>query len=121
GAQVTITGTGFSPTANDINIFGHKAMTVSSADGMTLSFAFPRGIVFGCDNVSPVFPPYTCDPVFQQFNAGDQPTISVSNVNGASNSQTFTVTAGSAASINVASPSGGESWALGSTHSIQWT
>lgn len=114
GTSVTVSGSNFTSTGNQVSYScpatssGGGAMSVSSADGRTLTF-----------NVSSV-------PV-QSGSSINYPlvcNVSVANSNGTSNSVPFTITSTASIqppSITVTSPNGGEKWIIGSTNVVQWS
>lgn len=89
GTDVTITGTGFLPTANTIKFGGHDFPYNSSNNGTTLTFTIPSYIL-----------PPICDLTRNMPCPQSQPTpvfpgpadITVTNANGTSNEVEFTVT-----------------------------
>lgn len=89
GTNITIAGTGLTPTGNRIN-FGSGAVIphdgFSSLDGRTLTFKVPSDIAPYCPN-----PSLACPMIQQLITPGAYP-VSVANASGQSNSMTFTVT-----------------------------
>jgi peptidoglycan hydrolase-like protein with peptidoglycan-binding domain len=84
GTSVTITGSGFTTTGNNIHFGTGGIANVSSADGMHLAFQVPSGIG-PCDLIGS-----SCAAPEQQVTPGSYP-VSVSNARGTSNSTNFTV------------------------------
>jgi hypothetical protein len=89
GTKVTIAGSGFTATENEVNFKGSNAAIIrnlDSADRATLQFIVP-------DQFNPCSP-YLDDPCLKGAFVGVWPgsyTVSVKNANGVSNSLTFTV------------------------------
>ncbi len=86
GASVTITGTGFSATGNNVHFGVGGIANVSSSDGTHLTFQVPSN-VGPCDLLAPGSP---CALFLQQVTPGSYPVL-VSNNNGTSNTLTFVV------------------------------
>lgn len=103
GTQITLTGTGFMPTAPDsvnalrvisvgvkeavpFNFF--EGFYVDAADGGTITFTLPNRVI------KPICPgsPIACDPIAIPAITAGQYRISVINPNGMSNSIVFDVT-----------------------------
>jgi hypothetical protein len=86
GTRVTITGTGFSDSANTIN-FGVSAYpNVPSTNGTTIVFAVPMQTNPPCRNVTP-----PCEIATALITPGDY-ALSVTTIQGTSAAVTFTVT-----------------------------
>lgn len=122
GTTVTLHGSGFTSTGNTI-VFSSNTAGMStgfsdrtSSDGKALTFVIPRLIAVG---TSPTQPDFIVD-------LGDY-QISVTNKNGRTSIQTFTITttvtpqATTQPSITVLSPNGGDKWEMGKTYDIVWT
>lgn len=107
GTQVTITGTGFLPTSGNMGsgTGGNTIQTtyqgmpvwlannLNSSDGKALTFQIPDNLIQPCPAGLTAGPPPwpACDPGVFPFAPGVY-SIFVSNANGTSNPQTFTVT-----------------------------
>jgi len=95
GTMVTLTGTGFTPSANTLHI-GSKSLSplpdegvvpnLSSSDGKTLIFSFPSSLAPACTFQIPA-----CKVPERQVIPGSY-LLSVSNANGSSNQIEFRVT-----------------------------
>ncbi|TSC61407.1 MAG: S-layer protein, partial [Parcubacteria group bacterium Greene0416_14] len=91
GTTVTLTGTGFTPSFNNINFGSVTALitNLSSADGKTLTFTIPNSLCrTGEICTLQTIPPGT-------YN------VSVTNVNGTSNAVQFTVTSTQSAPLTI--------------------
>ena len=93
GTKVTLTGTGFTPTANRINFAGvsNAVINLNSPDGKTLTFTIPAT---PCDKLKGD----SC--IAKVLDPGTYP-ISVTNANGISNEVKFTVTALPGTSVEI--------------------
>lgn len=110
GTEITLTGSGFSGSKNQINFnlpgVGYKFFDVASTDGRTLKFQVPANVI--------------------DYNGREIPTprgayqLTVYANNTSSNTVSFTVTE-PRPQITVISPNGGEKWARGSTQAIRWS
>lgn len=86
GTRVTITGTGFSDSANTIN-FGVSAYpNVPGTNGTTIVFAVPMQANPPCRNLTP-----PCEIATALITPGDY-ALSVTTIQGTSAAVTFTVT-----------------------------
>jgi IPT/TIG domain-containing protein len=85
GTRVTITGTGFSPTANTIN-FGVSAFPNVPGTNGSIVFFIPMQTNPPCRNATP-----PCEIATALITPGDY-ALSVSTLQGMSNAMTFTVT-----------------------------
>ncbi|MDR3642771.1 MAG: hypothetical protein P4L74_04060 [Candidatus Doudnabacteria bacterium] len=103
GAQVTISGSGFTSTGNNILMANNLAAgNVSSSDGKTLQFNIPSGMGAYCPAGT------ACPQYYLNVGPGNY-QVSVVNANGTSNTQPFTVTSGTSTGpfINSLSPPSG--------------
>lgn len=100
GTSVTVNGSGFTASGNSVSFSGTvAASSLSSADGKTLVFSVPAGT--------------SC-------KIGETCSVSVSNVNGASNVVGFLRTQ-SVTPVNVVFPNGGENLVQGVDFTFSWT
>jgi len=86
GAQVMITGTGFSDRANTINFGASAYPNIASANGSVIVFVIPTATNPPCRNATP-----PCAIVSALITPGAY-DVSVTSAQGTSNSITFTVT-----------------------------
>ncbi|MBX4200391.1 IPT/TIG domain-containing protein [Candidatus Parcubacteria bacterium] len=118
GAQVTITGSGFTATDNTVH-FGYGVVTnLTSVDTTHITFNVPSSLNPACFYSTPA-----CLIPSQITTPGNY-SVSVSNANGQSNSQTFAVTTGTQtqnATIRINNPNGGETVSSGQNLNISWT
>ncbi|MDP3770205.1 MAG: glycosyl hydrolase [bacterium] len=93
GIEVTVTGTGFTPTGNRINFAGvsNAVIKLNSPDGKTLSFTIPAT---PCDQLKG-------DSCIAKVLDPGTYSISVTNANGTSNEVMFAVTALSGTGVDV--------------------
>ncbi|GEM_PF-6763072 len=85
GAIVTLTGTGFTPTGNNVNFGVFRAVSnLSSIDGHTISFTVPK---YGGADCAPTA---ACPTWAVLFPAGSE-MLTIKNANGVSNQLTFTL------------------------------
>jgi hypothetical protein len=90
GTQITITGSNFSPTGNNVNLGPFRiASNLSSVNGNTLSFKLSQYAGPDC-NVSPT----TACPMWETSLTPNPYQLTVKNANGISNALTFTVVQG---------------------------
>lgn len=99
GANITLSGSGFTSTGNVVNLAGvNNAVTgLLSSDGVTLKFVMPQ---------TPCEPLKAC-------------SVSVTNSRGTSNTAYFTLTQ-IAPQVNIVQPNGGEKFTQGQNNSISW-
>ncbi len=83
--QVTIFGNGFVSNGNTVNFGGGVIPNISSSNGTSLTFTVPNSLNPGCYYSSP-----QCLIASQQVVPGNYP-VSVTNINGTSNSVNFIV------------------------------
>ena len=99
GTTITITGSGFTSSGNSVSMKGFLVGdNLASGDGNTLQFTLPVTLAPHCSAGM------ACPQFIIAVTAGDYPVI-VTNANGTSNSQTFSVTGNYCASqIECAAP-----------------
>jgi peptidoglycan hydrolase-like protein with peptidoglycan-binding domain len=88
--SVTLSGSGFTATANAINFSGgeyYQLSNLSSSDGRTLTFNIPAATDYACLHLNP----HPCERAQFQTQPGIH-AVSVTNANGQSNSVSFNVT-----------------------------
>ena len=102
GTSVTITGTGFTPTANTV-AFGNGVIPNLSSNGTILIFTVPTTLIPACAYTTP-----PC-PFALVITSPGTYGVSVTNASGSSNSVTFVVTSGVNTPVRTA-PSHHPSW-----------
>jgi hypothetical protein len=92
GTQVTITGSGFTPTGNDIVVNGLGWVTGLPAtnNGTSLTFTVPNSVDAYCPATTISGTPTACPEYSEPLNSGTY-SLTVVNANGTSNAATFTV------------------------------
>ena len=86
GGEVTITGSGFSPTGNTVKFGPGYLRNLTSEDGATLRFVVPDGLDLCAPDA-----PGPCPGSYPQLTPGKY-AVAVMTPGGTSNSVTFTVT-----------------------------
>ncbi len=126
--EVTIHGSGFTPTGNTVNFIYGPVGNLTSTDGKTIVFSFskPQSQLAQC--TGGVMATIFCEDI----PVGTYP-VSVTNANGTSNQILFSVTStpvdnqsnntpiSAKPSIAILSPSGGETWQVGQEQTVRWT
>jgi hypothetical protein len=90
GTQVTVLGSGFTPTNNTVKFGSTSLSGISSNSGSSLVFTVPSQNTQNCNSNG------ACTNSVEQLPSGDF-QVSVSTANGTSNSLTFTIPSASAA------------------------
>jgi hypothetical protein len=87
GTQISLYGSGFTQSGNDVHFGMGGIRNVASYDGRTITFTVP-GYVSPCDFITAGL---ACAQVIQQITPGSAYQVYVSNANGQTNSLTFYV------------------------------
>ncbi len=111
GTKVTIVGSGFTSTGNDIKFGQGYIQNLSSEDGVILRFTVPSGLGV-CSSTTEV-----CIEILLLITPGIY-DVSVINKYGESNKIKFEVT--KEENVTVLSPNGGESWSIRTKQEIRW-
>ena len=123
GAEVTITGSGFSDTAGDTVSLGKygNVVFVSSLDTPNGQIVSDSEIVFALPSSTQTYCSSHTDPCTSKNIDPGMYALTVSNSSGKSKSVPFTVTASKLATgVTITDPSGSSVWTVGSKQSVHW-